>query len=222
LPTRAAAPALPGALFDEPQFSEPVLSAEEKVVALDALRLEVAACMKCQLLAETRTQTVFGIGSPTARLMFIGEAPGADEDRLGEPFVGKSGQLLTDMITKGLGITREEVFIANVLRCRPPDNRPPTLEEAAKCLPFLEKTISIVRPEYLCLLGKSAVTTLLQTMLPMGKLRGRWHRYRGIPTVVTWHPSYLLRQPEAKKEAWADLQLLMQAMGLKAPDRKKS
>lgn len=154
--------------------------------------------------------------------MFIGEAPGADEDRKGEPFVGKAGQLLTDMITKGMGLKREDVYIANILKCRPPENRTPDTEEMGRCLPYLEKQIEIIRPEFLCLLGKTAVTALMQTVMPMNRLRGKWHRYRGIPTVATWHPAYLLRTPTAKKEAWDDLQLLMYAMGLKVPDRKKS
>ena len=172
-------------------------------------------------LAETRTQTVFADGSPTARLMFIGEAPGADEDRIGRPFVGRAGQLLTDMITKGMGLHREDVYIANILKCRPPENREPSLEESANCLPYLERQIEIVRPEFLCLLGRSAVSALLETTLSMGRLRGKWYRYRGIPTIVTYHPSYLLRTPSAKKDAWQDLQMLMNAMGLAIPSRRK-
>jgi DNA polymerase len=153
--------------------------------------------------------------------MFIGEAPGADEDRQGKPFIGRAGALLTDMINKGMGLSRDEVYIANVLKSRPPENRTPLPDEVAHCLPYLEQQIAIVRPEFLCLLGKTAVVALLETALPMNRLRGKWHRYRGIPTVVTWHPAYLLRNPAAKKEAWEDLQLLMSAMGLKGPDRKK-
>ncbi len=220
-PRPVAPPVSSRSLFEEPKIEEPILSPDDRVAALATLAADVSICVRCPQLAESRTQTVFGIGSPTARLMFVGEAPGADEDRLGEPFVGRSGQLLTDMITKGMGLSRAEVYIANVLKSRPPDNRPPMREEIAHCLPYLERQIEIIRPEFLCLLGKSAVTALLETVLPMNRLRGKWHRYRGIPTVVTWHPSYLLRQPSAKKEAWEDLQLLMQAMGLKAPDRQK-
>jgi DNA polymerase len=168
-----------------------------------------------------RTQTVFGTGTPTARLMFVGEAPGADEDRTGQPFVGRAGQLLTDMITKGMGLTRDQVYIANVLKSRPPENRTPLPDEVAHCLPYLERQIAIIRPEFLCLLGATAAQALLETALSVGRLRGRWHRYRGIATLVTYHPSYLLRNPPAKKDAWEDLQILMQAMGLKAPERKK-
>ena len=154
--------------------------------------------------------------------MFVGEAPGADEDRTGLPFVGAAGQLLTDMITKGMGLTRDEVYIANILKSRPPGNRNPLADEIKNCLPFLEQQIAIIRPEFICMLGKVAASSLLVTSLPVGKLRGKWHRYRGIASIVTYHPSYLLREPSAKKSAWEDLQMLMQAMGLKVPSRKKS
>jgi len=153
--------------------------------------------------------------------MFVGEAPGADEDRLGKPFVGRAGQLLTDMITKGMGLSRDQVYIANVLKCRPPDNRPPTNEEATNCRGYLEQQIAVVRPEFLCLLGRTAASTLLGTSQSMGTLRGKWHNYRGIPTLVTYHPSYLLRTPSAKKDAWEDLQILMKEMGLKLPSRSR-
>jgi DNA polymerase len=189
---------------------------------LDALAAEVAECVRCPILVAYRSRTVFADGSPNARLMFVGEAPGADEDRTGVPFVGRAGMLLTDMITKGMGLQRNEVYIANVLKSRPPENRPPEPDEIANCLPYLERQIAIVRPEFLCLLGKTAASALLDTALSMGRLRGRWHRYRGIPTVVTYHPSYLLRVPSAKKEAWEDLQMLMKAMGLKPPGKKGS
>ncbi len=151
--------------------------------------------------------------------MFVGEAPGADEDRLGKPFVGRAGQLLTDMITKGMGLSRDDVYIANVLKCRPPDNRPPTNEEANNCRGYLEQQIAVIRPEFLCLLGRTAASNLLDTTLAMGALRGKWHHYRGIRTLVTYHPSYLLRTPSAKKDAWEDLQILMKEMGLKVPSR---
>ncbi len=220
----AVAPIIPQSaaksLFDSAGMTEPAVSAEERPARLDALASEVAGCTQCPALVISRTRTVFGTGSPTARLMFVGEAPGADEDRAGLPFVGRSGMLLTDMITKGMGLTREEVYIANVIKSRPPENRTPLPDEVAHCLPFLERQIAIIRPEFLCLLGKVAASALLNTAMPLGKLRGRWHRYREIPTVVTWHPSYLLRLPSAKKEAWEDLQMLMKAMGLTPPARK--
>jgi DNA polymerase len=209
-------------LFDETGFDTPPVAAEERSKVLAAAAAEVALCRRCPHLAATRTQTVFGCGTPTARLMFIGEAPGADEDRLGQPFVGRAGQLLTDMITKGMGLRREDVYIANVLKCRPPENRTPTPQEAANCSSYLEHQLAVIRPEFLCLLGKTAALALLDITptTSMGQLRKRWHRYRGIRTLVTYHPSYLLRNPPAKKDAWEDLQLLMKEMGLQVPRRK--
>lgn len=201
-------------------MESPAVEAAERPGRLAVIAAEVAGCVKCPQLAATRTNTVFGVGSPTARLMFIGEAPGADEDRTGEPFVGKSGQLLTDMITKGMGLARADVYIANIIKCRPPENRNPEPPEIANCLNYLERQVETVRPEFLCLLGKVAAGTILNTALPLARLRGRWHRYKGVPTVVTYHPSYLLRTPADKKKAWEDLQMLMQAMGLKPPSRK--
>lgn len=211
-----------GSLFDEPGFSSPPVPAAERAAILEVLAQDVASCVKCQQLARTRTRTVFADGSPTARLMFIGEAPGADEDRTGVPFVGRAGQLLTDMITKGMRLRREDVYIANILKCRPPENRDPTLEESANCLPYLERQIEVVRPEFLCLLGRTAVQGILGTSLSMSRMRGKWYRHRGIPTVVTYHPSYLLRNPAAKKDAWEDLQILMNAMGLAIPGKGKA
>lgn len=226
-PRRPAAPptptisSVPASLFGEPELPGPVVAPEDRPAQLAAMAAEVAACTRCPILASSRTQTVFGEGSPTARLMFIGEAPGETEDQTGRPFVGKAGALLTDMITKGMGLAREDVYIANILKCRPPGNRDPSTEEAANCLSFLERQIAIIRPEFLCLLGSPAAKTLLQTSLGVTRLRGKWRRYRGIATIVTYHPSYLLRNPSAKKEAWDDLQMLMKAMGLKLPERKK-
>jgi uracil-DNA glycosylase len=226
LPARkpAPAPALPAtsfSLFQEPGFETAPLPPAERPSILRVLAEEVAICRKCAELAATRTQTVFADGSPSARLMFIGEAPGADEDRTGVPFVGRAGQLLTDMITKGMGLRRQDVYIANILKCRPPENREPSGEESANCLPYLERQIDIIRPEFICLLGRVAVQYLLGTTLSMGKLRGKWYRYQGIATIVTYHPAYLLRTPSAKKDAWDDLQILMNAMGLPVPSRKK-
>jgi DNA polymerase len=210
-----------GSLFQEPGFEADPIPVAERPSVLKVLAEEVSVCQKCAGLAATRTQTVFADGSSTAQLMFIGEAPGADEDRTGIPFVGRAGQLLTDMITKGMGMRRSEVYIANILKCRPPDNRDPTGEESTNCLPYLERQIEILRPQYICLLGRVAVQYLLGTTLSMAKLRGKWHRYMGIATIVTYHPAYLLRNPGAKKDAWEDLQLLMHAMGLPMPaDRK--
>ncbi len=211
-----------GSLFQDPGFETAPLPLTERPSMLKVLAEEVAVCRKCPHLAATRTQTVFADGSSTARLMFIGEAPGADEDRTGVPFVGRAGQLLTDMITKGMGMRREDVYIANILKCRPPENRDPSNEESANCLPYLERQIDILRPEFLCLLGRVAVQYLLGTTLSMSKLRGKWQRYRGIPTIATYHPAYLLRNPAAKKDSWEDLKLLMTAMGLQVPSRRKA
>jgi uracil-DNA glycosylase len=219
-----ARPAIPqstaASLFEEPTLNV-IVPAGERPGLLEVLSGEVERCVRCPQLASTRTRTVFGEGSPTARLMFVGEAPGADEDRLGRPFVGRAGVLLTDMITKGMGLSREEVYIANVLKSRPPDNRPPAPEEMENCLPYLERQVEIIRPEFLCLLGKTAASALLKTALPLGRLRGKWYRYRDIPTIVTYHPSALLRNPAWKRDTWEDLQTLMNAMGLKPPDRKR-
>lgn len=222
-PTSAHAPVVlpPTSLFGEPSLGGAVVPLEERPAALAALAAEVATCQRCPHLAESRTQTVFGTGSPTARLMFIGEAPGADEDRRGEPFVGKAGMLLTDMITKGMGLQRSEVYIANILKSRPPQNRDPAPGEIAHCLPYLERQIEIIRPEFLCLLGRIAAQTLLETALSMGRLRGKWHRCRGIMTIVTYHPAFLLRSPAHKKDAWDDLRMLMKQMGLAPPSREK-
>ncbi|MEA2632424.1 MAG: uracil-DNA glycosylase, partial [Chloroflexota bacterium] len=220
-PAAPAPPAHVPSLFGEETLEIPLVEPSDRPAQLAALAAEVSACRLCPHLAAARTQTVFGTGSPTARLMFVGEAPGADEDRTGQPFVGRAGQLLTDMITKGMGLTRDEVYIANILKSRPPENRTPLPDEVAHCLPYLERQIAIVRPEFLCLLGATAAQALLETALSVGRLRGRWHRYRGIPTLVSYHPSYLLRNPPAKKDAWEDLQILMQSMGLKPPGRNR-
>lgn len=214
-------PAAAAAFFGAAGFDSPATPSADRPGVLHEIAEIVSVCVKCPILAATRTQTVFGGGSPTARLMFIGEAPGADEDRTGAPFVGRAGKLLTDMITKGMGLSREEVYITNILKCRPPGNRDPHPDECANCLPYLERQLEIIRPEFLCLLGRVAAHNVLQTNVPMGKLRGRWHSVRGIPALVTFHPSYLLRNPPAKKDAWDDLQLIMKEMRIPIPARKK-
>ena len=208
------------ALFASSEFQNPPVPACDRPGRLDELAREVSKCVRCPHLAETRTQTVFGTGSPAARLMFVGEAPGADEDRLGEPFVGRAGQLLTDIITKGMGLAREQVYIANILKCRPPENRNPANDEMENCFSYLEQQIEIIRPEFLCLLGRIAVQAILNTTHSMAKMRGKWHRYRGIRTIVTYHPAYLLRNPPAKKDTWEDLQMLMKEMGLVRPSKQ--
>ncbi len=164
-------------------------------------------------LAATRTQTVFGTGNPCARLVFCGEAPGADEDRLGEPFVGRAGQLLNDIITKGMKMRREDVYILNILRCRPPGNRTPLPVEAAACRPFLDRQLAIIQPWFICCLGDVAAQNLLGTDESIGRLRGRVHDYHGIKVVCTYHPAYLLRNPQAKRPVWDDVRLLLAEMG---------
>lgn len=179
---------------------------------LEVLRDEVAQCTRCQELADTRTQTVFGVGNPQARLCFLGEAPGADEDRLGEPFVGRAGQLL-NKILEACGLKREDVYILNVLKCRPPGNRNPLPEESENCRRFLDRQLQLIDPEYICCLGAVAVQNLLNTTSPIGRMRGKIHEYRGIKVVCTYHPAYLLRNPAAKKHTWDDMKLLMREMG---------
>ncbi len=212
-------PAAMGSLFEDTLTAKPKVPVGKRLAVLEALRDVVSTCPRCPQLVATRTQTVFGEGSPSARLMFIGEAPGADEDRTGRPFVGRAGRLLDDMITKGMGLRREDVYIANVIKCRPPENRVPLPDEIANCREYLDKQIELIRPEFLCLLGKTAASALLGTPLPMGKLRGKWFSYQGIKAIVTYHPSYLLRQPSGKKDAWEDLKLLMREMGLPLPKK---
>jgi len=167
------------------------------------LEREALACTKCPL-AETRTQVVFGVGDPHADLLFVGEGPGEQEDLTGEPFVGRAGRLLTSLI-EGIGLTRAEVYIANVVKCRPPGNRTPTPEEAAACAPFLDRQIDLIAPKLIVALGKTAAMRLLRTEASLGSLRGQVHRYRGTPLVVTYHPAYLLRNLPDKSKAWEDL-----------------
>ncbi len=194
-------------------------AAADKVTRLRRMAERVAGCVKCPHLARTRTQTVFGVGNPDAELMFIGEAPGADEDRQGEPFVGRAGQLLTKVIA-AMGYGRDDVYIANVLKCRPnmpagePGNRKPTPEEMATCLPYLAEQIEIIGPKVLVALGATAVEGLLQIREPMGKLRGRWHSYRETPLMITFHPSYLLRNQNntEKRKVWEDMLLVLEKM----------
>jgi uracil-DNA glycosylase len=188
---------------------------------LAVLQKEVAECRRCRELANTRTQTVFGVGNIRPRLCFMGEAPGADEDRQGFPFVGRAGKLLTDMIERGMGLTRDDVYILNVLKCRPPDNRTPNSDEVANCREYFERQIAALQPEFICCLGTVAAQSLLETTTPVGKLRGRIHNYRGSKVIVTYHPSYLLRSPDMKKEAWIDLQLLLKEMGMPIPQRQQ-
>jgi len=190
----------------------------DRAAALAAVRKQVAACTRCPELARSRTQTVFGVGSPHARLAFLGEAPGADEDRQGEPFVGAAGQLL-NRILRACTLRREDVYILNILRCRPPGNRTPSASEAANCREFLDAQLAIIQPEYICCLGSVAAQNLLGTNAAIGRLRGRFHDYQGIKVICTYHPAYLLRNPAAKRQVWDDMQVLMAEMGITLPEK---
>ncbi len=232
-PSSTSAPHDPPALAAQPNFfgEEPAIKtrkafsappqvgasvpAEERAAALEVIREDLGDCTRCALHTGRNT-IVFGVGNPAARLMFVGEGPGADEDAQGLPFVGRAGQLLNNMIA-AMGLKREECYIANVVKCRPPGNRTPEPEEANTCSPFLFRQIDVVRPQVLVALGATAATYLLGQRQPLAGLRGRVHAYRGMSLIVTYHPAFLLRDPRQKKEAWADLQIAMKELGLKAP-----
>ena len=206
----------------KPIFAPPPVQTEikpaDKRTALRLIQEDIGECTRCAL-HKGRNKLVFADGSPDARLMFVGEGPGADEDAQGLPFVGRAGQLLNNMIT-AMGLKREEVYIANVVKCRPPGNRTPEPEEANTCSPFLFRQIDVVRPEVIVALGATAATYLLGQRQPLAGLRGRVHSFRGTKLIVTYHPAFLLRDPRQKKEAWADLQIAMRELGLKAPGRE--
>ncbi len=213
-PPRASRAALARLHERETLPNEPATG--DRSARLGAIAQRVATCQLCPHLAASRTQTVFGVGNIDAELMFIGEAPGADEDRQGEPFVGRAGQLLTKIIA-AMGFSRDDVYIANVLKCRPnmpagePGNRKPTADEMATCLPYLSEQIKIIGPKVLVALGATAVEGLLQVREPMGKLRGRWHTYGETPLMITFHPSYLLRNQNnaEKRKVWEDMLLVL-------------
>ena len=196
-----------------PSTPETPMPPANQKAALTRLAKKVAECTRCQELASTRTQTVFGVGDPNAKIMFIGEAPGADEDAQGEPFVGRAGKLLTKII-EACDMQREEIYICNILRCRPPRNRNPSPEEASNCREYLDKQIQIVNPEYIVCWGSVAAKNLLDTETPIGKMRGEFYEYAGAKVLCTYHPSYLLRNPPAKKFVWEDLQFLFADMGI--------
>ena len=199
-----------------PQISG-IIPPAERAAALQLIREDIGDCTRCAL-HKGRNKIVFADGDPQARLMFVGEGPGADEDAQGLPFVGRAGQLLNNMIT-AMGLKREEVYIANIVKCRPPGNRTPEPEEANTCSPFLFRQIDVVRPEVIVALGATAATYLLGQRQPLAGLRGRVHSLRGAQLIVTYHPAFLLRDPRQKKEAWADLQIAMKELGLKPPAR---
>jgi uracil-DNA glycosylase family 4 len=195
--TPASAPAAPAA-------AAAALDLDARVARLAELSAQVASCRLCRL-CEGRNRTVFGSGNPSAGLMFIGEGPGAEEDRQGLPFVGRAGELLTKIV-QAIGMTRDEVYIANMVKCRPPGNRDPQPDEAAACRPYLEEQIALVQPRVIVALGRIAAQTLLGTDMPIGRMRGRWFTVQGVPTMVTYHPAALLRNPSWKRPTWEDMQ----------------
>jgi len=206
-------PPAPAPLYSTWQL--PVLTLDQRQQNFAELRKRVAACIKCNELANYRTQTVFGDGTLQPQVCFFGEAPGADEDKQGIPFVGKAGQLL-DKIIEATTLKRpDDVYILNSLRCRPPSNRTPTPEEVENCRPFFELQLEVLQPKYIVCLGAVAVRAILQRNESVGMLRGKFHAYRGAKVLVTYHPAYLLRNPDAKKLVWEDMQLLMAEMGLR-------
>ena len=184
---------------------------------LPRIREDIGDCTRCKL-HKGRTNIVFGVGNPKAELVFVGEGPGHDEDLKGEPFVGRAGRLLTDMI-KAMGLQREDVYIANVVKCRPPENRLPEKDEIATCSPYLLRQLDVIRPKVICCLGSCASQTLLQTTQGISKFRGEWFDFRGAKLIATYHPAYLLRNPPAKSEVWKDLQKVMAVLGLQPRKR---
>lgn len=192
-------------------FGPAVDSSVSESKSLDELRAAIGDCRRCKLWSG-RTHLVFGVGNPRAKVMFVGEGPGRDEDLKGEPFVGRAGQLLTDIITKGMGLKREDVYIANVVKCRPPENRNPEPDEVESCEPFLKKQVDLVGPKIIIALGKFAVQCLLQSKQPITRLRGQWHEYQGIRLMPTFHPAYLLRNPGDKKLVWEDIKKVIEAL----------
>jgi uracil-DNA glycosylase family 4 len=207
---------------------KPEQSVSDPVKALKVIREDLGDCKRCALHKQGRKQIVFGVGNPKAELMFVGEGPGADEDEKGEPFVGRAGQLLNNMI-KAMGIEREQVYIANIVKCRPPGNRQPEREECETCSPFLMRQIAVVKPKVIVALGATAAKTLLAMNASMIQLRGRFYDFKpagvrsndpdwdGCKLAITYHPAFLLRDPRQKGEAWKDLQMVMKELGLKAP-----
>jgi DNA polymerase len=204
-PMNAAKPA------PENLFGPSVDSSVGESKSLEELRAAIGDCRRCKLWSG-RTHLVFGVGNPRAKVMFVGEGPGRDEDLKGEPFVGRAGQLLTDIITKGMGLRREDVYIANVVKCRPPGNRDPEPDEVESCEPFLKKQVDLVRPKIIVALGRFAVQCLLRSKQPITRLRGQWHEYEGIRLMPTFHPAYLLRNPGDKKLVWEDIKKVIEAL----------
>ncbi len=199
--------------------AKPSGAPEEKNLGdLEKIETEVQTCRKCPL-AESRINTVFGVGNKNARLMFVGEAPGAEEDKRGEPFVGRAGKLLTDMI-KAMGFSRDDVYIANIIKCRPPGNRDPLPSEIEQCEGYLKRQIAKINPEVICALGKHAAHTLLRVDSPISKLRGNFYEYENRPLMPTYHPAYLLRNSAGKADVWRDLQAILKKLDMPLPDGK--
>ncbi len=194
-------------------------SARNPAEDLRGVRRELGDCTRCPL-SRNRINIVFGEGDPLARLMFVGEAPGEDEDAQGLPFVGKSGRMLTDIIEKGMKISRSEVYITSVIKCRPPENRTPEPEEIQACLPFLEKQVESIKPKVIVALGAVPAHAMIGLTTPISRMRGTWHEFRGIPLMPTYHPSYLLRKAAAKKDVWEDIKKVMYKMGLPVEEAK--
>jgi DNA polymerase len=217
---RESAPPMPKLLSFNDLAPPPAstIPAADRPVALAALQAEIGDCTRCPLAYAGRRKIVFGNGDPAARLMFVGEGPGADEDTIGEPFVGKAGQLLNNMI-QAMGLQRGQVYVANIVKCRPPANRVPEPAEANVCTQFLVRQIDIVQPQVIVALGATAALYLLGVKQPLAALRGHWHACRGAKLAVTYHPAFLLRDPRQKGEAWKDLQRVMQELGLEPPKR---
>jgi DNA polymerase len=202
------------------EYALPVLDVEARRRELEAAAARVSHCTRCPELAYARRQTVYGEGDPAARVCFFGEGPGAEEDRQGRPFVGRSGQLLTKMI-EACSFRREDVYILNTVKCRPPGNRNPELSEIAHCREYFEQQFELIQPEYIVCLGLVAAQSLLNTTISIGRLRGTFHRYRSSKVIVTYHPSYLLRTPAAKRAAWEDLQMMLRDMGIDPAQAKR-
>jgi len=227
-PRKATARAVQEETSFEVIASRPESGVSDPAAALKLIREDIGDCTRCRLAKQGRKQIVFGVGNPSADLMFIGEAPGADEDLQGEPFVGRAGQLLTNMI-KAMGLERSQVYIANIIKCRPPNNRTPERDECETCSPFLMRQIVTIEPKVIVALGAVAARTLLAINDSMSNLRGRWYEFKptgvrssdpswdGAKLAVTYHPAFLLRDPRQKKEAWKDLQMVMKELGLKPP-----
>jgi len=228
-PRKVTAVAMPAAIEDNifhVMAPKPEQGVSDRAKALKIIREDLGDCTRCALHKQGRKQIVFGVGNPKAELLFVGEGPGADEDEQGEPFVGRSGQLLTNMI-KAMGLSREQVYIANIVKCRPPGNRAPEREESETCSPFLMRQIAAIKPKVVVALGAVAAKTLLAMSASMVQLRGRFYNFRpagvrspdwdGCKLAVTYHPAFLLRDPRQKGEAWKDLQMVMRELGLKAP-----